>query len=186
MIIMVAGLVLFIGVHLIPTAPALRARLMVRLGDKAYRAFFAIIAALGLVLIIAGYHMRPPDPVPLFAPSRAARGAAPVLVTIAFILFAAANMRTHIRSIVRHPMLIGLMLWSGVHLLANGDLTGTILFGSFFVYSIIAVVSAIARRSMKVFIPDWKHDLIALAAGLAISYVTIRLHPLVFGTGLVA
>ena len=185
MIIMVAGLVLFIGVHLIPTAPGLRARLVVRLGDKAYRAFFAIIAALGLVLIIAGYHMRP-EPVPIFAPFPAARAAAPVLVTIAFILFAAANMRTHIRSIVRHPMLIGLMLWSGVHLLANGDLTGTILFGSFLVYSIIAVVSAIARHSMKVFIPDWKHDLIALAAGLAVSYLTIRLHPLVFGTGLVA
>ncbi|MEN3352641.1 MAG: hypothetical protein V7640_799 [Betaproteobacteria bacterium] len=184
MIIMVAGLVLFIGVHLIPTAPGLRARLVVRLGDKAYRAFFAITAALGLVLIIAGYHMRP-ERVQLFAPFPAARAAAPLLVTIAFILFAAANMRTHIRSIVRHPMLIGLMLWSGVHLLANGDVTGTILFGSFFAYSIIAIVSAISRRSTKAFVPNWKHDLIAIAAGLAISYLTIRLHPLVFGTGLV-
>jgi uncharacterized membrane protein len=185
MIIMVAGLVLFIGVHLIPIAPGLRARLIVRLGDRPYRAFFAIIAALGLVLIIAGYHMRP-EPVQVFAPVPAARAAAPVLVTIAFILFAAANMRTHIRRIIRHPMLIGLMLWSGVHLLANGDLTGTILFGSFLVYSIIAILSAIARGSVKVFIPDWKHDLIAVAAGLAISYLTIRLHPLIFGTGLVA
>jgi uncharacterized membrane protein len=185
MIIMVAGLVLFIGVHLIPIAPGLRARLMVRLGERPYRAFFAIIAALGLVLIIAGYHMRP-EPVQIFAPFPAARAAAPVLVTIAFILFAAANMRTHIRSIVRHPMLIGLMLWSAVHLLANGDLTGTILFGSFLVYSIIAILSAIARGNMKVFIPDWKHDLIALAAGLAIAYLTIRLHPHIFGTGLVA
>jgi uncharacterized membrane protein len=184
MIIMVAGLVLFIGVHLIPTAPGLRARLMVRLGDKAYRAFFAIIAALGLVLIIAGYHMRP-EPVPIFAPFPAAHAAAPVLVTIAFILFGAANMRTHIRSIVRHPMLIGLMLWAGVHLLANGDLTGTILFGSFFAYSIVALLSAIRRGSIKVFVPDGKHDLIAVVAGLAISYLTIRLHPLVFGTGLV-
>jgi uncharacterized membrane protein len=82
-------------------------------------------------------------------------------------------------------MLIGLMLWSGVHLLANGDVTGTILFGSFFAYSIIAIVSAISRRSTKAFVPNWKHDLIAIAAGLAISYLTIRLHPLVFGTGLV-
>jgi uncharacterized membrane protein len=185
MIIMIAGLVLFIGIHLVPTGPALRARLMAGLGDKPYRAFFALIAALGLVLIIAGYHMRP-ERVQLFAPFPAARGAAPVLVTIAFVLFAAANMKTHIRSTLRHPMLIGLMLWSGVHLLANGDLAGTILFGSFFAYSIIAIISATRRGSGKVLIPDWKHDLIAVAAGLALSYLTIRLHPLVFGTGLVA
>jgi uncharacterized membrane protein len=184
MIIMIAGLVLFIGIHLVPTGPALRARLMAGLGDKPYRAFFAIIAALGLALIIAGYRMRP-ERVQLFAPFPAARTAAPVLVTIAFVLFAAANMKTHIRSTVRHPMLIGLMLWSGVHLLANGDLAGTILFGSFFVYSIIAIISAIQRGSTKLFISDWKHDLIAVAAGLAISYLTIRLHPLVFGTGTV-
>jgi uncharacterized membrane protein len=185
MTIMIVGLVLFIGIHLVPTAPALRARLVARLGDKGYRALFAIISALGLVLIIAGYHMRP-ERVQLFAPFPGARAAAPVLVTIAFVLFAAANMKTHIRSMVRHPMLIGLMLWSGVHLLANGDVAGTILFGSFFAYSIIALISAVQRGTAKALTPEWKHDLIAIAAGLVISYLTIRFHPAIFGTSPVA
>ena len=185
MIVMIAGLELFIGIHLVPTVPALRARLIARLGDKLYRALFAIIAGLGLVLIITGYHVRP-ERLQLFAPFPAARAAAPALVTIAFILFAAANMKTHIRATVRHPMLIGLMLWSGVHLLANGDRAGTILFGSFFAYSIIALVSAVQRGSAKAFIPEWKHDLIAVAAGLVISYLTIRFHSVIFGTGPVA
>jgi uncharacterized membrane protein len=185
MTIMIAGLALFIGIHLVPTAPAMRPRLTAHFGDKRYRALFSIIAGLGLVMIIAGYHERP-ERVQLFAPLPAARAAAPALVTIAFVLFAAANMKTHIRSIVRHPMLIGLLLWSGVHLLANGDLAGTILFGSFFAYSIIALVSAVRRGSARAFTPVWKHDLIALAAGLVIAYLTIRFHPAVFGTAPVA
>jgi uncharacterized membrane protein len=185
MIVMIAGLVLFIGIHLVPTAPALRARLVAQVGDKPYRGLFALISVLGLVLIIAGYHMRP-EGTQLFAPLAGARALAPALVTIAFVLFAAANMKTHIRSIVRHPMLIGLLLWSGVHLLANGDLTGTLLFGSFFIYSIIAIASAVRRGTVKAFTPEWKHDLIAVGAGLIIAYLTMRFHPVIFGTAPVA
>lgn len=185
MAVMIAGLVLFLGIHLVPVSQPLRTRLVARLGDKPYRAFFSVVAGLGLVLIIAGYWIRP-DRVQLFAPFAAARAAAPALVTIAFVLFAAANMKTHIRRIVRHPMLIGLMLWSGVHLLANGDLAGTILFGSFFAYSAVALVSAIARGSVKVFVPTLKHDVMAVAGGVILSYLTIRFHAVIFGTGPVA
>jgi uncharacterized membrane protein len=107
-------------------------------------------------------------------------------VTLAFVLFAAANMRTHIRRTLRHPMLLGLMLWSGVHLLANGDLTGTILFGSFLAYSVVDLVSATQRGAVKLFVPTWKHDVIAVVGGLVLAYLTIRFHPSVFGTGPVA
>ena len=42
-------------------------------------------------------------------------------IPVEFILFAAANMRGHLRRLLQHPMLIGLLIWSSVHLLANGD-----------------------------------------------------------------
>jgi hypothetical protein len=58
-------------------------------------------------------------------------------------------MRTPIRAAVKHPMLIGLLVWSGVHLAATGDVAGTILFGSFFLYSIVALGSAIRRRQVR-------------------------------------
>jgi uncharacterized membrane protein len=185
MAVMIVGLILFIGVHLVPVSQQLRARLVARLGDKAYRGLFAAVSGIGLVLIVAGYHLRP-EPVQLFAPSAPARNAAPIVVTIAFVLFAAANMRTHIRRALRHPMLIGLMLWSGVHLLANGDVTGTILFGSFFAYSIVALISAIQRNAVKVFVAAWKYDAMAVVGGLVLAYVTMRVHPFLFGTGSVA
>lgn len=185
MSIMSAGLVLFLGVHLVPVVPRLRAAAAAKLGEQAYRALYSVVSALGLVLIVAGYWMRP-DRVQLFTPLPAARAAAPILVTIAFVLFAAANMKAHIRKTVRHPMLIGLLLWSGVHLLANGDLTGTILFGSFLAYSIIDLVSVTQRGAVKVFAPTWKHDAIAIVAGVVLAYLTIRFHAPVFGTGPVA
>ena len=179
--IMVAGLVLFLGIHLVPVLPAVRNQLVLRLGDKRYRAVFSIVAAIGLVLIVAGYWMRP-DRVQLFTPSAGARTLAPWLVAAAFVLFAAANMPAHIRRAVRHPMLIGLMLWSGVHLFANGDLVGTILFGSFLAYAALDLVSATARGAVKSFVPQWKFDAIAVGAGLVIAYVTMHFHAAFFGT----
>jgi uncharacterized membrane protein len=74
------------------------------------------------------------------------------------------------------------MLWSGVHLLANGDLAGTILFGSFLAYSIVDLVSAIARRSGKAFVPQWKFDAMALVGGLLLAYLTMHFHARLFGT----
>ena len=123
-VLMIVGLVLFLGIHLLPTAPGLRGALAVRIGDKAYRGVFSLVSFVGLVLIVVGYRMAP-NAVPLFTPLPAARSAAPLVVTLAFVLFAAANMRTHIRAALKHPMLIGLMLWSAVHLVANGDVAGT-------------------------------------------------------------
>ena len=185
MVLMVVGLVLFLGIHLLPTAPGLRGAMAVTMGDKAYRGVFALISAVGLVLIVAGYRMAP-NGVPLFSPLAAARSAAPLVVTLAFVLFAAANMRTHIRAGIKHPMLIGLLLWSGVHLAANGDVAGTILFGSFFVYSVVALLSAIRRHAVKVFVPVWKHDAIAVATGLLAAWLTLRFHGAFFGVPAVA
>ncbi len=180
MALMVLGLVLFLGIHLLPTAPGVRAAIAMSMGDKPYRGVFSLVSAVGLVLIVIGYRIAP-NGVPLFAPLAAAKAAAPVLVTLAFVLLAAANMRTHIRAAVKHPMLIGLLVWSGVHLAANGDLAGTILFGSFFVYSIIALVSAIRRHAVKPFVPAWKHDAIAVITAVVVAWLTMRFHGAFFG-----
>ena len=181
MALMILGIVLFLGIHLVPMMPALRAGLVAALGEGPYRGVFALTAAAGLVLIVAGWPGAP-DQVRVFPPFAAARSAAPLVVTLAFVLFAAANMRTHIRAKLRHPMLIGLLLWSGVHLLANGDLAGTVLFGTFAVYSIVAIISAESRGAVKPLLPTWKHDAIAVAAGLLVAYLVMRYHAQLFGT----
>ncbi len=184
MLTLALGLVVFLGIHLLPTVPSARDALAAALGDRRYRGVFSLAALVGLGLIVGGYRGAEPG-ARLFAPLPAAVAAAPVAMTVAFILFAAANMRTHLRRVLRHPMLLGTLLWSGVHLAANGDARGTLLFGSFFAYAVVDLASAIRRRAVKAFEPDAKQDVIAVAAGAAVALVVMALHRVLFGPSVV-
>jgi uncharacterized membrane protein len=185
MIVLVIGLAVFLGVHLVPTVPSLRAALSVRWGEQRYKGIFSLAAFAGLALIVAGYALGERGP-QLYAPSSSARAAAPAVMTVSFVLFAAANMRGHLRHTLRHPMLLGLLLWSGVHLLANGDLRGTVLFGAFFAYGVVDLVSAVARGTVKTFEPIARHDGIAIVGGIAAALVVMGLHRWLFGVKVVA
>jgi uncharacterized membrane protein len=177
---MVAGLVLFLGIHLVPAVPPVRAALATYCGENRYKGAFSIVSALGLALIIAGYALSD-DRTRVFAPVPIARAVAPYAMVVSFILFAAANMRGHLRGVLRHPMLLGLLIWSTVHLLANGDRTGTALFGAFALYAVVDLVSAIGRGAVKSFEPIAKHDVIAVLGGTIVALVVMTFHRLLFG-----
>ena len=184
-ILLVLGLVLFLGAHLVPVAVPLRARLVARVGEDRYKGLFAAASLAGLALIVAGYYFAERGP-QLFPPSPAARSIAPEAMTLSFILFAAANMRGYIRHALKHPMLLGVLVWSSVHLLANGDLRGTILFGAFFAWAIADLVSAIARRAVKAFEPSLRFDAMAVAGGLVLAGVVMFAHRWLFGVRVVS
>ena len=184
MSLLVTGLVLFLGIHLLPTIPALRRGLIRRLGESRYKGVFALASVAGLVLIVVGYRSAPAD-VRLFAPSAAAQAVAPLAMTLAFILFAAANMRGYLRHTLGHPMLLGLAVWATVHLLANGDLRGTLLFGSFLAYAALDLASAISRHAVKPFVPAFKYDLMAIVGGGLVALGVMTLHRVLFGVPVV-
>lgn len=185
MTILALGLILFLGIHLLPTVPAARGALVVRFGDQRYRGAFSLVSLVGLVLIVVGYRSVGPG-AQLFAPLRAAIAIAPVAMTISFILFAAANMRTHLRRALGHPMLLGTLIWAGVHLAANGDARGTLLFGSFLAFAVVDLVSAIRRRAVKTFEPAVKQDVVAVAAGVVIALLVMTFHRALFGPAVVS
>ncbi|HZQ59809.1 MAG TPA: NnrU family protein [Casimicrobiaceae bacterium] len=179
MTVMIVGLALFLGVHLLPAIRPLRHSLMDG-NERRYKGIFSLVAAVGLVLIPVGYWLATPGD-RLFAPVLAARRAAPWLVTLAFILLAASHMRGHIRRIVQHPMVIGVMLWSGVHLLANGDTRGTILFGSFLAWAVIDYVASLARGRIAPFEPRGRYDAMAIVGGIIVAGIVMMLHGPLFG-----
>ena len=181
---LIAGLALFLGMHALPMVPPLRAALVARWGEPRYKGVFSLTSAAGLVLIVAGYLVAG-DRTQVFAPVPAARAIAPFAMVASFILFAAANMRGHLRRIVRHPMLLGLLLWAGVHVLANGDRTGTVLFGAFLAYAAVDLVSAIGRGAVRSFVPMPKHDVIAIVGGTAAALAVMTLHRILFGVPVV-
>ena len=143
MSLLVAGLVLFLAIHLIPSAPRLRAALVERLGAKPYRGVFSAVALLSLVAVVWGFSRSPIEAV--YAPPAWGHQVSMILVPIALVLFAAANMPTRIRALVRHPMLLGLLLWAFAHLLANGEVRSVVLFGGFALFAVVEIVSAVAR-----------------------------------------
>ena len=180
MSLLIAGLAIFLGIHLLPVVPSLRAALLARWGEQRYKGVFSLVAAIGLVLIVVGYVIAD-DRTRVFAPLAAARAIAPFAMVASFILFAAANMRGHLRRIVKHPMLLGLLLWASVHLLANGDRAGTVLFGAFLAFAVVDLVSAVQRGAVRSFVPVPKHDLIAVVGGAAVALAVMTFHRTLFG-----
>lgn len=185
MSLLIAGLVIFLGIHVVPMFPSSRARLRQRLGDGRYKMLFSLASATGLVLIVWGFATAPATP-RVFAPFPAAITLAPWAVTLAIILFAAANMRGHLRHALRNPMLLGLLIWATVHLLANGDLRGTVLFGAFVVYAVIDLASVSQRQAATPYVPSLKFDVMAIVGGIGVALAVMALHRLLFGVRVVS
>src|SRR5436309_2609184 len=180
MLMLVTGLILFLGIHLLPTLPGLRFALVQHWGEQRYKGAFSLVALAGLALIVGGYAAAAPG-ARLFQPSRSAIVLAPYAITLSFVLLAAANLRGHIRRVLKHPMLIAIAIWAAVHLLANGDTRGTVLFASILAYALVDFVSAVQRHATRLFAPSARHDAMAVAAGIVAALAVMALHRVLFG-----
>lgn len=180
MTLLILGLIVFFAIHLVPTAPALEARAVDRVGANGWRGLFSLIATAGLFLIVAGMARAPY--IVLWPASPLARGLALIAVPVAFVLLAAAYLPSNVKRVTPHPMLWAVTLWACAHLLANGDVAGVLLFGSFLVYALIDRWSsnrrgaAVARGRQ----PLWA-DALALVAGLIGAVLVAHYHASLFG-----
>ena len=181
MSLLIAGLVLFMAVHLIPSAPRLRAALVERLGAKPYRGVFSAVTLLSVAAVVWGFSRSPIEAV--YAPPAWGRQASMILVPFALVLFAAANMPTRIRALVRHPMLLGLLLWAFAHLLANGEVRSVVLFGGFALFAVVEIVSAVARGKGPPAEPAPRitMDIAAVIGGVVVAGLLAGLHGTLFG-----
>ncbi|MEP6943840.1 MAG: NnrU family protein [Betaproteobacteria bacterium] len=185
MALLVTGLLVFFAPHFLPMARGRRASLLAQWGEGRYKGVFSAVSGVGLLLIIAGYAYAERG-AQWFAPSPLARSIAPEAMTLVFILLASSHGTSHIRAWIKHPMLVAVLIWSVLHLLANGDARGTILFGSFAAYALIDLVSAVSRGAFVAFAPRWKSDAIAVVAGAVVALLVMLLHRILFGVGVVS
>ncbi len=181
MSLLVAGLALFLAIHLIPSAPRLRAALVERLGAKPYRGAFSAITLLSLVAIVWGFSRSPIEAV--YVPPAWGHQVSMILVPVSLALFAAANMPTRIRALVRHPMLLGLLLWAFAHLLANGEVRSVVLFGGFALFAVVEIVSAVARDKGPPTepAPRFTMDIAAVIGGFIVAGLLAYFHGTLFG-----
>jgi uncharacterized membrane protein len=148
MMVLVVGLILFLGVHLVPTSPELRNGLKERIGEVPYKAIFSLLSLVGLVVIVLGYHklqLHPGKNPILWDPPTWTRHIAVALMLPAMILLVASVIPSRIRTAVRHPMLIAIKTWAFAHLIANGDLGALLLFGSFLAFAVYDRISVKKR-----------------------------------------
>ena len=151
MVILIVGLLIFFGVHLVSANGELRDGLVTRFGAGAYKGVYSLVSLLGFVVIVLGYHKMQEytgskNPI-LWYPPGWTRHAAMTLMLPVFVLLVAAYVPSRIRGYVKHPMLLAVKLWALAHLLANGTAAALVLFLAFLAYAVVARIS-LKRRGI--------------------------------------
>jgi uncharacterized membrane protein len=190
LLIMIVGLVLFLGIHTFTTFRDQRAAAVARLGRGGYMLTYALISVAGIALIAWGFSVyRATGWVDIWYPPKAFRHLTLALMLPAVIFVVASYIRGHIYTTLKHPMLVGVKLWAAAHLLANGDLGSIILFGSVLAWAVYDRISLKRREDAgapPIPVGGIGNDVIAVAVG-TVAYLALAFafHPLVIGVPVV-
>ncbi len=181
---LVAGLVIFFGVHIFSSFRAARLKMIQRLGEKPYKAVYSLLAVAGFILIVIGVGKA--GQVILWKPAEWGRYGAVWFMPFAFISLAASFIPSNFQRFTAHPLLWSVTLWALLHLLANGNLAGLILFGSFGLYAVHAMSSQNARgvRPSQFKRPLF-NDAAVVMSGLILYWLFLTFHAELFGVALV-
>lgn len=171
MVLLVLGLVLFLGLHSVRmVAGGWRDRQIAQRGEGPWKGAYSLLALLGLTLIVWGYGEARQQPVALWAPSTAARHLAIPLTLLSFILQAAPYVPGNaFKARLGHPLVAGVFVWALAHLLANHTLADALLFGGFALWSGVLFFAARARDRAAGLTPapaTLRGTLLTLAAGV--------------------
>ena len=193
MIVLIIGLVIFFGMHLVPVT-GVKSSLIERMGEKKYQSIFSIISLVGFIIIIYGFSLIDTcnpmmadcetDNFYLWDSFEYSKEISFLLMPISIILIVASKMKSNIKKVVRHPMLIGVLIWSFVHLLSTGDLRSIILFASFGAFSIIDII--FTRKTAEQGISfSILNDVVVIVVGLVLYSIILYFHEYVSGLQIV-
>ncbi len=144
MTLLILGLALWWASHLFPIyLPGPRAAAIARLGERPYKALFALVSLGAVVLIVTGYRQAPLDT--LWTPPLWTMHINNLLMLLAIFLAGANGAKSSVRHFVRHPMLAGVKVWAFAHLLVNGDLASIVLFGGLLGWAVVAIIGSNRR-----------------------------------------
>ena len=190
MSLFILGLVLFFGIHMLPFYPEYRALIIEKMDNDMideeglYKLVFGVIALLGLGF--AGLGKGSMEFIGLWDTPTFFRYVSVVLILVSFILMVAAYLPNNIKRYVPHPMLTGVIIWGATHMMVNGDVVSIILFGSFVVYSVVAIILINQRPDDKDIVQDTQEsipiekDAIVLGIAVAGFLLLLWLHETLF------
>lgn len=147
MILLILGLVIFVGLHSTRiVSEEGRAKAIARIGEGPWKGLYSLLSIIGFVLIIWGFGQARYDAAQLWSPPVGTRHFALLLMLVSLILLGGYFFKTsHVATAVHHPMVWAVLVWSLAHLMANGSAADVLLFGAFFVWSAADLASAYRR-----------------------------------------
>ena len=176
MSLLILGLLLFAGVHLIPSlAPGVKASALTKIGEGGYKGVFSLLLLASFALMIIGWQSAGAHR--LYYPVTYFRQPGIALVVIAIGLLVVGSRNSRVRQSIRHPQLMGVFIWSAAHLVMNGDTRAVVLFLGLALWSFVEM-RAISKRE-----GDWvKAEIPALGAEvITIIIVAVLVSALLYG-----
>lgn len=172
MVLLCLGVLLWIAAHLFKRlAPAAREGL----GAKG-KGLVALVILVSLGMMILGY--RSADGAVFWGSSPATRGINNLLVLVGLFMTTPAPKRGRLLAGVRHPMLIGVLLWAVAHLLVNGDVPSFVLFGGLALWTLLEM--AVINRAEPEWSPrapgSYAKDAMFLVASLVVMAIIGGIH----------
>ncbi len=184
MLVMILGLVIFLGAHSVRIfAEDWRSEQIRRLGEMRWKALFSVVSIVGLALAIWGFGRMRLDPIWVWFPPVGLRHAVALLMIPAFILLVAAYVpNNHIKAKLGHPMVLAVKVWALSHLLANGRLGDIIFFGAFLLWAVLDFRAARRRQPAPAVTPRPVGTAITVVGGV-IAYYLFAFHLHLWVTG---
>jgi uncharacterized membrane protein len=191
LLVLILGLILFLGPHVFVTMREPRADVVKSLGEWPYKGLFAVVSIVGLYVAGKGFGMYyNAGPIDIWYPPSWTKHITETLMLPACIFVAAAYIPGEIKRVLKHPMLVGVKTWAVAHLLANGDLGGIILFGAVLAWAVYDRIT-LKRRSdpgaPPIPLGGVRNDIAAVIVGLILyAALFFPFHSLVVGRPLLA
>ena len=206
--------VLFFATHSIPVRPPVKRHIVNLLGSRGFTlAYSALSLAMLALLIWAARHA---PFVELWTEAPWHRTTLWIGMLIACLLFSVSIGQPNpfsfgggnrgvfdphhagIVGYIRHPLLVVLALWAGLHGLVNGDLAHVLLFGTLGLFALAGQRIIDVRKRRQLGIKHWgnlrntsrehrhiprlsRAFLLRIGGGLAMYLILVALHPLIIG-----
>ncbi len=161
--------VFFIAIHLGVSGTTARDRLVSRVGLNAYMVGFSIASIAAMAWLVVAYNAA--AYVPTWGQLEWWKPVAIILMLPAFLLVVIGLATPNptavaqeglvdrppqgIVRITRHPFLMGVALWAGIHLVGNGDVASLLFFAALAVVAIAGPVSIDTKRRRVLGGPAW-------------------------------
>lgn len=171
-LLLVLGLLLWIGAHIFKRVAPERRTAMGETGKK----LVAALLVISLGLIIWGY--REAAFVPVWSPPASLTYANNLLMLVAVFVFGMSATTGRLRGKMRHPQLTAVKIWAVAHLLVNGDAASIVLFGTMLGWAVLEVI--LINRA----VPVWdrpqpgeaKKDVLLVGITLVVYFATMTVH----------